>query len=304
MSQPYAIFCSNPLEPRTAEPDFAAEAAAARDAGFAIVLVDHDELDRYRRPKAALRKAKIGEGGAAVYRGWMLRAGAYEGLHDTLLEQGVRLLTSPKDYEACHHGPNSYARLQAWTPRATWIAESELDDAEALRAALAPFGSAAVILKDWVKSQAAGYWREACFIADASDADAVDRVVSRFRALQGDSLTGGLYFKAYLDLQPTGSPAHEYRAFFLDGRVVGCWPRTAGAKALPAPPASLLEAVAAAIPSPFAAADFGIDAAGRWWLLEVGDGQVSGLPDGAAGPVFAALATAASGRGSGAPRSR
>jgi len=77
VSQSYAIFCSNPLEPRTAEPDFAADVAAARDAGFAIALVDHDELERYRRPKAALRKARFGEGGPAVYRGWMLRAEAY-----------------------------------------------------------------------------------------------------------------------------------------------------------------------------------------------------------------------------------
>jgi len=304
VSQPYAIFCSNPLEPRTAEPDFATEAAAARDAAFAVILVDHDELERYRRPKAALRKARFGGGGLAVYRGWMLRAEAYEDLCNALIEQGVHSLTSPQEYAACHHGPNSYAVLQPWTPKATWVPESKIDDAETLRAALAPFGSGAVILKDWVKSQAAGYWRGACFIPDASDAAAVDRVVSRFRELQGDSLTGGLYFKAYLDLQPAGSPAYEYRAFFVDGRIVGCWPRSDGAKGLTPPPASLLEAVGAALPSPFASADFGIDGGGRWWLLEVGDGQVSSLPDGAAAPVFAALATAASGRGSGAPRSR
>jgi len=49
--------------------------------------------------------------------------------------------------------------------------------------------------------------------------------------------------------------------------------------------------VAVKVPSPFASADFGVDQSGRWWLLEVGDGQVSGLPGPeAASPVFAALA--------------
>jgi hypothetical protein len=304
VSQPYALFCSNPLDPRTPEPDFAVDVAAAREAGLAIALVDHDELERYRRPTAALRKTRIDEGEAVVYRGWMLRAEAYEGLYNVLLERNVHLFTSPQEYAACHHGPNSYAVLQQWTPKATWVPENKIDDAGAVRSALAPFGSSAVILKDWVKSQAAGYWREACFVTDASDAAAVDRVVSRFRELQGDSLVGGLYFKACLDLQPSGSPAHEYRAFFVGGRIVGCWPRSEDAKGLTPPPASLLEAVAAAVPSPFASADFGVDDAGRWWLLEVGDGQVSSLPDGAAASVFAALATAASGRGSGGPRSR
>ena len=45
---------------------------------------------------------------------------------------------------------------------------------------------------------------------------------------------------------------------------------------------------------------FGRDEEGRWWLLEVGDGQVSGLPAAeAAAPLFAALAPLA--RRAGAP---
>ena len=242
------------------------------------------------RSKAALRRARIEEGGSAIYRGWMMRTEAYEAFYSGLLELGVRLLTSPANYEACHHAPKSYMLLRQWMPKAAWISKTEIDDAGFISAGLAPFGSSAVILKDWVKSQAAGYWREACFIPDASDRVKVDQVVSRFRALQGDSLVGGLYFKAYLDLLPRGSPAHEYRAFIVGGQVVGCWPRSEPAKELGSPPAALLDAVSAALPSPFASADFGVDEAGRWWLLEVGDGQVSSLPDGAAAPLFAALA--------------
>jgi hypothetical protein len=102
---------------------------------------------------------------------------------------------------------------------------------------------------------------------------------------------GGPVFKAYIPLQPTGAPAYEYRSSFVGGRVVGCWPRSNLARELGPPPAELMAHVALKIPSSFASAGFGVDQSGRWWLLEVGDGQVSGLPEPAAGSsVFAALA--------------
>jgi hypothetical protein len=291
MPAPYAIFCANPLDPRSVEPDFCLEFAGARKAGFSPILINHDELDRRVIPGDALRRTQIDEPGVGVYRGWMLRSEAYAGLFDALLVRGVRLLTSPEEYAACHHAPGSYAFLMNWMARMTWVPLPAIGDQGKVRASLAPFGSSAVILKDFVKSQAAGYWSEACYISDASDQDRVGRVVGRFRELQGESLVGGLVFKAYIPLQPAGAPAYEYRAFFVGRRVVGCWPRSDLARELGAPPAELMAQVAVKVPSPFASADFGVDQSGRWWLLEVGDGQVSGLPGPeAASPLFAALA--------------
>jgi hypothetical protein len=291
MPTPYAIFCANPLDPRSVEPDFSLEFADAGEIGFSPMLINHDELDQRISPADALRKTRIDEPGVGVYRGWMLRSEAYAGLFDALLGRGVRLLTSPEEYAACHHAPGSYALLKNWMARMTWVPLPAIDDQVEVRASLAPFGSSAVILKDFVKSQAPGYWSEACYISDASDQGHVDRVVGRFRELQGDSLIGGLVFKAYIPLRPTGAPAHEYRAFFVGGRVVGCWPRSNLARELDPPPTELMAQVAVMVPSPFASADFGVDQTGRWWLLEVGDGQVSGLPEPeAARPLFTALA--------------
>jgi len=291
MPVPYAIFCANPLDPRSVEPDFSLEFAAARKVGFLPILINHDELDQRISPEDALRKTRIDEPGIGVYRGWMLRSEAYAGLFIALLERGVRLLTSPEEYTACHHAPGSYALLKNWMARMTWVPLPAIDDQVEVRASLAPFGSSALILKDFVKSQAAGYWIQACYIPNASEQDQVDRVVARFRELQGDSLVGGLVFKAYIPLQPSGAPAYEYRAFFVGGRVVGCWPRSDLARELGPPPAELMAQVAMKVHSPFASADFGMDQSGRWWLLEVGDGQVSGFPEPeAVSPVFAALA--------------
>lgn len=291
MTALYAIFCADPLDPRAIEPEFATEAGPARDAGFTPVRLDHDELDRRIDPAEALRRTRLTEPGKAVYRGWMLSEAAYRGLFDALAARGVDLLTTPAQYAACHHAPGSYAQLAEWMPKTVWVDLAELDDPAAIGAALAGFGSAPVIVKDWVKSQASGYWSEACYIADASDTQAADRVIARFRELQGESLTGGLVFKAYVPLLPVGSPAHEYRGFAVKGRAIGCWPRSEQAREFGAPPGELLDRIAAAIPSPFASMDFGLDGDGRWWLLEIGDGQVSGLPaPEAAHAIFAALA--------------
>lgn len=291
MPAPFAIFCSNPLEPRSVDPAFAVEAEAARAAGFTVVCLDHDELDLRIDVQAALRPAGFDGEGRAIYRGWMLSDAAYAALFDALQRRGIALGTSPEAYAACHHTPGSYAYLAEWMPKTVWVPVPLIDDGDAIRMALSGFGTSPAIVKDWVKSQAAGYWKEACFIPDASKLADVSRVISRFRELQGDSLAGGLVFKAYVPLVPVGSPAFEYRAFIIGGRVAGCWPRSNEAREIGVPPSSLLEAVAANVPSPFASADFGRDAEGGWWLLEVGDGQVSGLPVEEAAPtIFCALA--------------
>jgi len=292
MPTPFAIFCADPLDPRAVEPAFADEAQAARDAGFSVVRIDHDELDHRIDPIAALRQSRFDGAGTAVYRGWMMSIEAYQALYEALRARSILLATSPREYAACHHAPGSYPALAEWMPKTVWIKQDRIESGEAIGAAVEPFGHSSLILKDWVKSQASGYWEEACFIADAADSGSVHRTIARFRELQGDSLVGGLVFKQYIPLLPVGAPAHEYRAFIVDGRLVGCWPRSEAANVLGPPPAGWLGRIAAQVPSSFASADFGRDEVGRWWLLEVGTGQVSGLPVAtAAVPLFQALAS-------------
>ncbi len=224
----------------------------------------------------------------------MLSSAAYAAVYASLGKRGIDLVTSPEAYDACHTTPGSYDAMRHWMPETAWVPIASIDDAGAVRSVLARFASSPIIVKDWVKSQAAGYWAEATFIPNASDAAAASRVIARFRELQGDSLAGGLVFKRYVPLLPMGAPALEHRAFIANGKSIGCWPRSVQAGEIGSPPASLIEAVAANVPSPFASADFGRDLDGQWWLLEVGDGQVSGLPDDtAATPIFAALASLA-----------
>jgi hypothetical protein len=291
LAAPYVIFCADPLNPRSVEPEFAAEVGAAQAAGFTPVVVDHNELDHRIDTDAALRRTRITDAGSAVYRGWMLRSESYRSLFDALLMRGVTLLTNPTAYDACHHAPGSYAALSDFMAKTAWLGEDKLDDADAVRSVLAPFGSSPLIIKDWVKSQATGYWIDACYVPDATDVERANRVIARFRELQGESLVGGIVFKAYQPLVPIGAPAAEFRAFEVGGRLVGCWPRTDVAGGQAGPPDDLLRQIASKVPSPFASADLAVDDRGRWWLLEVGDGQVSGLPsEQTAAPLFQAIA--------------
>lgn len=293
MARPLILFCADPIAPRRPDDAFAREAAMAEASGFDLALLDHDAIDRHGDAEAALRRSKLTGDAAAVYRGWMLRAERYRALHKTLARRDIRLIDDPGQYAACHHLPEAHAHLGRWMARTTWIGLERLDDPEALDAALAPFGCAPVVIRDWVKSQAAGYWAEACFISDASDRAEVRRVADRFRALQGDALTGGIVFRAYEPLERVGGEVEEWRTVILDGRVLGCWPRFSGTAGAP-PPGDLLDAVADAVPARFATADFARRAAGGWLLVEAGAGEVSAFPEAADVPaIMAALAAAA-----------
>jgi hypothetical protein len=88
---------------------------------------------------------------------------------------------------------------------------------------LQPFGSAPVVVKDFVKSMK-HYWEEACYIPSASNREAVERVVRRFVELQDEDLNEGLVFREFVEFEPltkhsrSGMPlTMEFRLFFLDG---------------------------------------------------------------------------------------
>lgn len=280
MSTVVAIFCADPMNERQIDPAYGAEAVAAVSNGVGTTQLDHDYLDQRVDALEAIKRSRTGEAHSALYRGWMMRSEAYFALYDALLSKGVRLLTSPAQYEACHHAPGSYAALAQWMPDAVFVPRDELDTPGRLERALAHFQGAPVIIKDWVKSQA-GYWDTACFVPNSSDFDKANTVIRTFRDLQGESLVGGIVFKAYKKLVNAGSHPLEFRAIILNGHSIGCWPRS-GATEISGPPQGLIDSIAAAVPSFFASADFGVDENGRWWLLEVGDGQVSEVPSAAA----------------------
>ncbi|WP_434047666.1 MULTISPECIES: ATP-grasp domain-containing protein [Sorangium] len=281
------LFCSDPLVPRQPDSAFASEADAARGLGLDVGLIDYEALVAGDR-SAAVRRVPEAQGQDAVYRGWMLRPGVYADLHGALAARGVRLVNDPDAYARGHHLPGWYPALEGHTPRSVWLpvqGDIAMDDVMSL---LLPFGDGPVLLKDFVKSRK-HEWAEACFIPAASDRAAVERVVRRFLELQGSDLEGGLVFREFVELAPAGRHpksgmplAREHRIFFLDGEPIASLRYWDEAEyAAETAPLAELRALAARVRSRFFTLDVAELFRGGWTVIEVGDGQVSGLPDNA-----------------------
>lgn len=236
---PTILFCSDPLSPREPDSFWHDEVAAAEQAGLAWALLDFEELRVRRAPRE----------GCLIYRGWMLPSPRYA----ELCSQGWPLLNDARAYRLCHEFPESYPLIEQHTPRSVWTVGPELPPG-----LLARFGDSPLVLKDYVKSRK-HEWDEACFIPGPSE---VERVVQRFLALQGPDFQGGLVFRQYVELDPS----REARLFFLDGELI------LGPRLEP------FLTLARSIPSRFFSMDIA-PVGDSWTVVELGDGQVAGLPD-------------------------
>lgn len=280
------VLCRDPLEPSRPDRAFETEVAAIERLGLPHVLVDHDALVGGEPERAVQRVPEPGHFVLAAYRGWMVTAGQYRWLYESLFGRGVVLINDPGQYRHCHHLPESYPAIEGLTPRTVWLAGDLGIDR--IMEALAPLGDAPIVLKDFVKSRK-HEWLEACFIPSASDRRAVERVVGRFLELQEEDLTGGLVFREFVEFEPigvhpgSGMPiTEEYRIFWLDGEPVSWSPYWEGSGyGGEGPPINDFEAVAAAVRSRFFTMDVARRRDGGWMVVELGDGQVSGLPGGA-----------------------
>jgi hypothetical protein len=289
------LYCADPLSRRRPDESYADEVTAATAAGLehALIrleaLVDEDDAEQAVASVPASTSTRLG-----VYRGWMLRPPQYARLYEALLQHGIRLINNPDGYVACHLFPASYDRIAGLTPRSVWLpmaSGSPWPDWGILGQLLRPFGDQPVVVKDYVKSRK-HEWENACYIPDASDQGAVERVVKRFLDLQGPDLEGGLVFRAFVRFVPIGVHSksgmpltREYRIFWLDGEPLALapyWelPDDDGGDDGQRPEPLLFRAVAASIGSRF----FTMDVAqrqddGAWQIVELGDAQVAGLPE-------------------------
>lgn len=285
------LFPSRPFSPREIDPDFDVELRAARAAGFATALVDHT---RVVEGDAAAAVARVPEGvGAAIYRGWMLKPAQYEALHAELSAHGAALINTPEQYRTCHYLPESYPFIEGVTPESVWFPVRGKVERVELARALAQFGERPLVVKDYVKSQK-HYWREACFIPAANDLPTVQRVVQRFLELQAEDLNEGLVFRELVPLKIVGAHpksglplAAEFRIFWLDAEPILSHRYWGDLTAFEVPlPYDEIRPIAERIPSRCFTMDIAFLDGGGWTIVELGDGQVAGLPSPDLAPAF------------------
>ncbi|MFD3517931.1 ATP-grasp domain-containing protein [Streptomyces sp. NPDC058657] len=287
------LFCADPLAPRRTDPAFAEEAAAVRAAGVPVALLDHDALLAGDVP-AALARVPRGSG-PYWYRGWMIPAGRYEDLARGLGERGCTLLTGPGAYRRAHELPGWYEVFAQLTPRSVWRAlpPGAPPSPAQLASLVAPLGNGPAVVKDFVKSRK-HEWHEACLVPELGDTAALSAVVDRFFALQEDTLAGGLVVRRFEHFVPGG----EARVWWMDGEAVLVTAHPDSPDRLPEPDVSAVGPAVRALGCRWVTTDLALRTDGEWRVVEVGDGQVSGLPEGAGpGTLFGALAKAATATG-------
>jgi hypothetical protein len=207
----------------------------------------------------------------------MLKPADYAALAAALAERGAPLVVTPDAYGYGHQLPGWYADFSEVTARTETTTSANLD---AAREALARLPVGAAMIKDYVKS-AKHRWHEACFIPDVRDVEAAMAVIRAFVAEQGDDLNGGLVLRSFRPYPARGVDARtgmpeidERRLFLWRGAPLGIVGDEHELLQAPALRAALVR-----LRSPFVSLDLARLADGSWEVIEVGDGQVSGLRD-------------------------
>ncbi|ROO62334.1 hypothetical protein EDC02_4310 [Micromonospora sp. Llam0] len=259
----------DPLRPTRPDEHFAPEARAAREAGYAVAVVDHDRLAR--GDDAVRAVASVPSGGMAIYRGWMLDAHRYALFVDALAVRGVTLRTTAEQYRRAHEFPGWYPTLATVTPRSAWTVGAGRVDFDQARLAL---GNGSAVIRDYVKSMK-HHWSEAALIPSVEDSDAAWRVASRLRQLRDDDFAGGFVLREFEQFT-----AAEVRTWWVHGRcaLVGPHPDTPGDQPPDGIDLDWLAPLIDALGLPFVTADLALRADGQWRVVEVGDGQVSDRP--------------------------
>lgn len=212
------------------------------------------------------------EEGLCIYRGWMLKPQQYATLYEVLKNHGVHLINTPDAYANCHMFPNAYPAIANHTPKALWFPSVNAIDWVQVNRTFRRF-----MLKDYVKS-VKGSDFPTCFDTPVKAAE-MKPVLERFARLRGDLFTGGFLFKEYADLARCGKLTNEYRAFFLDGRLLTLSRNSNQPQGWPEPPPAFVEQFRG-LASRFYTVDFAELATGEWIVIETGDGQVSGVSPG------------------------
>lgn len=280
------IFCDNGFSHKEVDYLFADEYEAAKEVGLPVNLVSFEALKK-GDIIAALRFVKSSEGRElAIYRGWMLKPLEYEMLYCGLYEKNIELINDPSEYKFCHYLPENYQVIQELTPKTTYKPLNGQFEVTNFQEQIEAFGNSPIIVKDYVKSQK-HYWDEACFIPDASDTVKVDSVVRKFLELQGSDLNDGLVFREYVELEEltthsqSGMPlTKEFRVFVKNGKVISVfqyWDE--GDYGETEPVTIQFQNLFPKIGSHFFTMDIAKQKNGGWLIVELGDGQVSGLPD-------------------------
>lgn len=269
------LFPCSPVDRNAVEPAYTSEFEAARAAGFTTTLYSHEAVEAGDLA-SAVRQCRADN--IYILRGWMMTGDQYEQFASAMTMRRSRLLTEPSGYNEAHYLPLAYPHLIGETPRSAWI---EGDDSSRAWELYQKFESDDAVIKDWVKS-AKHRWNDACFIPAHCTPHRFGEIFRNFRQARGHLFNRGVVIRQYERLTSSGKDLRgfplieEYRLFFFRHQLLG-YPDHDGVAAV-LDRSDHWHGLALRFRSPFLSMDVAKLENGKWTVIEVGDGGVSGLP--------------------------
>jgi ATP-grasp domain, R2K clade family 3 len=243
------VFPSNYFNLRQADEAYSAEYDCLQNLGFETSVVSLESLGSGAAKITPIPNPES----RAIYRGWMLSANDYLQLINAMRSTGVEMWISPDEYLATHHLPNWYPLISDLTPETHFLNVDEDLESELHR-----LGWSRFFIKDHVKSLKTSI---GSIISHPSEISIVVAEMKKFRG----TIEGGICVRKIEDF----IIETEQRYFVINGRSFA-------AKSDAKVP-DIVKDCARRIKSKFFAVDTIERRDGCLRIVEIGDGQVSGL---------------------------
>lgn len=238
----------------------------------------------------------------AIYRGWMLTPAEYKRLYETLKENGVTLINNPEEYNNTHLAINWLGNANINSLETATIDFDRykiISFMEQCREALKTFHCDKVFIKDYTKSIAStDIEKNEYSIIDVKNIDNAMNTIYKFVNAKGEDLMGGIVLRQYVELNKLYTREvgpiertvditvyEEYRVFVKNGEiacVITTFDNYYGEKCRMSSTTEVENFVKnilanTDIISNFFTIDVAITENGTPVVIELGDGQVSGL---------------------------
>lgn len=211
----------------------------------------------------------------------MMKPELYRSFYNKLEEKGIILINSPEEYEKYHMLPDCYDDFKDDTAKSVWENQGTVESAlRMVRGLEGPY-----IVKDFVKSRK-HEWYDACYINNIADKTNAEKIIRNFVERQGSDLVGGVVLRQFEKLNPigfyekSGMPiSEEYRVFVFAGKILiidDYW-QTDKKVSFSDKERRWIEASVRKMKSNFVTMDLARREDGGLIIMELGDGQVSGL---------------------------
>ncbi|URZ04287.1 hypothetical protein CLAUR_043760 [Clostridium felsineum] len=208
----------------------------------------------------------------------------YEYLYNSLADKNYYLINSPDEYLNAHYLPNWYKYLENLTSKTIW--SKDIPSKEEIVDMLKYFNEEPIIVKYYVKSRK-HEWYKSCYIKNSKERENAIQVIDNFIKGQGEDINQGIVLRKFVDLESvgfhekSGMPiSNELRLFIFNYKVVctiGYW----DGKNVDEYPEFVNQILYELknIKSSFFTVDIAKKSNGEWIIMELGDGQVSGLQE-------------------------